>query len=124
MRKTGTIIILLLLIIAASFIYYRYYFVFGKGVKSGQLNYVVDKGYIFKTYEGKLIQQGFQSESLGSVQSYTFEFSVVDPNVAQQLMANSGKEVDLHYKEYIGTLPWRGVTRFIVDSIIAMKDPK
>jgi hypothetical protein len=124
MRKTGSIILLIILFTLAGFLYYRYYFVFGEGVKSGQLNYLVKKGYIFKTYEGKLIQQGFRSEALGSVQSYTFEFSVIDPNVAQKLMENSGKEFDLHYKEYVGTLPWRGVTPFIVDSIVSMKEVK
>ena|ERR1700757_2866363 len=124
MRKAGLIILLTALFLLAGFLYYRYYFVFGEGVKSGQLNYLVKKGYVFKTYEGKLIQQGFRSQSLGSVESYTFEFSVVDENVANKLMANSGKEFDLHYKEYVGTLPWRGVTPFIVDSIVAMKDPK
>jgi hypothetical protein len=124
MRRTGSILLLIVLFLSIGFIYYRYYFVFGEGVKSGQLNYLVKKGYVFKTYEGKLIQQGFRSQSLGSVESYTFEFSVVDPAVAQQLMENSGKEFDLHYKEYVGTLPWRGVTPFIVDSIVAMKDGK
>jgi hypothetical protein len=124
MRKAGSIILLIVLFLSAGFLYYRYYFVFGEGVKSGQLNYLVKKGYVFKTYEGKLIQQGFRSQSLGSVESYTFEFSVVDPNVAQQLMNNSGKDFDLHYKEYVGTLPWRGVTPFIVDSIVSMKDAK
>ena len=124
MRKAGTIILLIVLFTLAGFLYYRYYFVFGEGVKSGQLNYLVKKGYVFKTYEGKLIQQGFRSQSLGSVESYTFEFSVLDPNVAQKLMENSGKEFDLHYKEYVGTFPWRGVTPFIVDSIVSMKDSK
>jgi hypothetical protein len=124
MRKTGSIILLIVLFLAVGFLYYRYYFVFGEGVKSGQLNYLVKKGYVFKTYEGKLIQQGFRSQSLGSVESYTFEFSVVDPAVAEKLMENSGKEFDLHYKEYVGTLPWRGVTPFIVDSIVSMKDAK
>jgi len=124
MRKTGSFILLIILFLTVGFLYYRYYFVFGEGVKSGQLNYLVKKGYVFKTYEGKLIQQGFRSQSLGSVESYTFEFSVVDPAVAQKLMENSGKEFDLHYKEYVGTLPWRGVTPFIVDSIVSMKDAK
>jgi len=122
MRKAVTIFVLIILFTSIGFLYYRYYFVFGEGVKSGQLNYLVKKGYLFKTYEGKLIQQGFRSETMGSIESYTFEFSVTDESVAQKLMSNSGKEFDLHYKEYIGTLPWRGVTPFIVDSIIAMKE--
>ena len=56
--KVIFIVITSLLIILGGFIYYRYYFVFGEGVKSGELNYVVYKGYLFKTYEGKMIQSG------------------------------------------------------------------
>ena len=55
---------------------------FGEGVKAGQLNFVVRKGYIFKTYEGKLIQSGFRSGVAGSIQSYEFEFSVANPEIA------------------------------------------
>ena len=33
----------------AAFIFFKFYFVFGEGVKAGELNYVVYKGYIFKT---------------------------------------------------------------------------
>jgi len=38
-------------------------------------------------------------------------------------MANSGKVFDLHYKEFNGALPWRGFSRYVVDSIVAIKDP-
>jgi hypothetical protein len=96
-------------------------YVFGEGVKSGELNYLVKKGYIFKTYEGKLIQSGFRSRSPGTIQSYEFEFSVTDEKIALQLMTNSGKEFELHYKEYFGALPWRGHSVYIVDSILAMR---
>ena len=100
----------------------RYYYVFGEGVKSGELNYLVKKGYIFKTYEGKLIQSGIRSRSPGSVQSYEFEFSVENERIAQELMRNSGKEVDLHYKEYFGKIWWRGNTVYVVDSILSMRE--
>jgi hypothetical protein len=104
------------------FILVRYYFVFGEGVKAGELNYVVKKGFIFKTYEGKLIQNGLRSKAPNTVQSYEFEFSVSNEAVAQKLMLNSGKNVELHYKEYIGALPWRGYSEFVVDSIVAITD--
>ena len=106
------------------FILFRYFFVFGKGVKAGELNYVVQKGYIFKTYEGKLIQSGLRSRAPGSVQSYEFEFSISDPDVAKKLMMNSGKMVLLHYKEYVGALPWRGYSNFVVDSIVSISEVK
>jgi hypothetical protein len=123
MRKFFRIFLLLLVLALGIFIYVKYYFVLGEGVKSGELNYCVKKGYIFKTYEGKLIQSGIRSLSPNTIQSYDFEFSVVNEKVAKTLMANSGKVFDLYYKEYNGALPWRGFKRYIVDSIVAMKDP-
>ena len=101
--------------------WWKYYFVFGEGVKSGELNYVVKKGNVFKTYEGKLIQSGFRSKTAGTIQSYEFEFSVVNDSIANILMNNSGNYFDLHYKEYKGALPWRGYSPFIVDKIVSMK---
>jgi len=122
MRRFLAIIIIILVLIVVGVGYYRYYWVFGEGVKSGELNYVVKKGYIFKTFEGKLIQSGFRSRTPGTIQSYEFEFSVGDKQIAEKLMLSSGKEVELHYKEYLHSVPWRGYTNYIVDSIIAIRD--
>ena len=120
-RKIVTIFILVILLIGGIVFWWNYLYVFGEGVKSGQLNYVVKKGNIFKTYEGKLIQSGFRSQQGTSIQSYDFEFSVTDDSIANVLMNNSGDYFDLHYKEYKGTLPWRGFTKYIVDKIINME---
>ena len=124
MRKFLRILLLLIVVVLAIFIYVRYYFVLGEGVKSGELNYCVKKGYVFKTYEGKLIQSGIRSLSPNTIQSYDFEFSVTNEKVAKTLMSNSGMIFDLYYKEYKGALPWRGFSRYVVDSIVAMKDPR
>lgn len=122
MRK-GLLWFLGILILALGiFIYVRFYYVFGTGVKSGELNYLVYKGVVFKTYEGKLIQSGFRADKPGGLQSNQFDFSVVDRKIAEQLMISSGKNVQLHYKEYFGTLPWRGYTKFVVDSIIMIEE--
>ncbi len=91
-------------------------------MKSGELNYIVYKGVLFKTYEGKIIQSGFRADKPGGLQSNQFDFSVVNKEVAQRLMLESGKHVQLRYKEYNGTLPWRGFTRYIVDSIITIEE--
>ena len=123
MRRFLVILTLIIFLIVAGVIYWRYYWVFGRGVKSGELNYVVEKGYLFKTFEGKLIQSGFRSRAPGSVQSYEFEFSVASERIANQLMMSSGREVELHYKEYLGAIPWRGYTNFVVDSIISIREP-
>ena len=121
MRKFLTFFIVLLIVGVGIFFYWRYFYVFGEGVKAGELNFLVKKGYVFKTYEGKLIQSGFRAGTPGAVQSYEFDFSVQNERIANQLMMNSGKEFELHYKEYMGTLPWRGHSKYVVDSIINMR---
>ncbi len=122
MKRFLWIIFLCIAAILAGIIYYRYFWVFGEGVKAGELNFVVRKGYVFKTYEGKLIQSGFRSRTPGTIQSYEFEFSVANKSIAEKLMLSSGKEVELHYKEYLHALPWRGYNKYVVDSIISLRD--
>ncbi|WP_142685602.1 hypothetical protein [Chitinophaga polysaccharea] len=117
------IIVSIIILVLGGIFFYKYYFVFGQGVKAGELNYFVQKGYIFKTYEGKVIQSGYRGKVAGTIQSNEFQFSVSSERVAQQLMTASGKTVELHYKEYLGAIPWRGYSAFIVDSIISIKDP-
>lgn len=110
-----------MLVGGGSYGYWKYYYVFGEGVKSGYLNYAVKKGNIFKTYEGKLIQEGFGSIKTGGIASNQFEFSIEDDSIFRQLELNSGKYFDLRYKEYHGVIPWRGNTVYIVDKIVNMK---
>ncbi len=119
------IILLLLLVITVTsgYVYWKFYYPYtSDGVKSGYLNFSVERGQIFKTFEGKLIQEGILGSATGGVQSNEFEFSIKDKKIFDVLKMNSGKRFDLHYKEYNGVLPWRGNTRYIVDSIISMKE--
>lgn len=113
----------ILAIALAGFIYFRFYFVFGDGVKAGELNQFIYKGYVWKTYEGKLIQAGFRGSNRttggATIESYIFDFSVENEEVANELMRCSGKTVELHYKEYLGTLPWRGMQKYVVDRIVS-----
>ena len=116
-----------LLLAAAAFVYFRFYFVFGDGVKAGDLNQITYKGYVWKTYEGRLIQAGFRGSKTGvgaGIESFIFDFSVEDEEVANDLMKCSGKNVELHYKEYLGALPWRGKQKHIVDKIISVSEPQ
>jgi len=121
LRYTAFIILLVLAVLC----YYRYYFVFGDGTKAGTMNYFVHKGFMFKTYEGRLIQTGIKTQAVGGVQgniqSNEFTFSVTNQKVADKLTQNAGAYLELHYKEYLHTLPWRGVSVFVVDSILAVK---
>ena len=122
---TKVIIVVTSLLVVAALVWggFHFYYVFGEGVKAGELNFVVYKGYVFKTYEGRLIQAGYNSNNSNStIQSNEFNFSVRDKKIADTLMRCTGKHVELYYKEYFGALPWRGVSKYVVDSIVSIQD--
>jgi hypothetical protein len=118
MKKIISLSIIGVLLFFIIFFYVRYFFVFGEGVKAGDLNYIVHKGYVFKTWEGKVIQTGIKTYTPGAIQSNEFEFSVASDSVAKVLELNSGKFVELRYKEYLHALPWRGNSNYVVTKIV------
>lgn len=109
----------------AAFIFFKFCFVYAEGVNEGDINYFQKEGYIFKTYEGKMIQTGLKNTKVqGSIQSNEFKFSVVKESVAKQLDEGTNTGVKLHWKRYLGTLPWRGNSQYIVDSVYTAKPVK
>ena len=109
----------------AAYIFVKFCFVYSEGVNEGDINYFQKEGFIFKTYEGKMIQTGLKSsKGSGSIQSNEFKFSVVDEHVAARINEGSNVGVKLHWKRYLGTLPWRGNSQFIVDSIYSSRSDR
>ena len=122
MKKILRIGLLIVVVVLSLTIWWRYYFVFGEGVKAGNLNFFVKKGFVFKTYEGRLIQEGFKSASPGALQSNEFEFSVTSDSISAILERNSGKVVELRYKEYLHPLPWRGMSNYVVIEVLKAEE--
>ncbi len=118
-RKIRNITIIVVVVGFAAFFAIRFYYPFGKGVKTGELRDMVYKGVIFKTNEGRLIQSGFHTTPEKGVESNEFVFSVVDKVVADTLMRMGGYVVELRYKEYFGALPWRGFSKYIVYEVLS-----
>ena len=48
-------------------------------------------------------------------------FAFENEALADSLMHLSGRTVELHYKEYLGALPWRGQQKYIVDRIVSVE---
>lgn len=121
MKTTGKIISiasLVAVLLLAGWVYFKFCFVYSEGVNEGDINYFQREGFIFKTYEGKMIQTGYNSKNTKStIQSNEFKFSVEDERIAEQIQNSSSRQVKLYWKRYLGTLPWRGNSEFIVDSI-------
>lgn len=116
-KKIFRTVLIVLFLGLSIFIYVRFFWVFGTGTKAGTLNTFMRKGYVFKTYEGKIIQSGFRQ----NIQSIDFNFSVTNDRVAQTLLNNAGKEVEVSYREYMGALPWRGMEKYVVDSVYEVR---
>ncbi|MBQ8702778.1 MAG: hypothetical protein IJ524_00180 [Bacteroidales bacterium] len=121
--KIITIITTVLVLALGLFIFFRFFFVYSRGVNAGDINYFQQQGIVFKTYEGKMIQSGFKSASTqnNAIRSNEFKFSVTDKAVADTLMRCSGKHVELRWKRYMGTLPWRGASQYIATEVLSVE---
>ena len=114
----GAIIIAVLVLALAVFTYVKWFYVFSDGTQTGELNKISKIGYVFKTYEGEIILQGYGNKNpSGTVQSNEFKFSAKNKEVYDQLCSLTGRRVTVHFKKYLGTLPWRGYERSIVDKV-------
>ena len=122
--KIVTSVVSVLLIGLGLFVFFKFFFVYSEGTNEGDINYFQREGFVFKTYEGKMIQTGYNSHNTSAtIQSNEFKFSVVDERIAEQIDSNSSRQIKLHWKRYLGILPWRGNSQFVVDSIISVKRP-
>lgn len=126
MSKTTAVVFMcsttLVVAVLAAFIFFKFFFVYSEGVNEGDINYFQKEGFVFKTNEGKMIQTGVKSVkgAQGTIQSNEFKFSVESEKVAAQLNEMSNVGVRLYWKRYLGTLPWRGNSEYVVDSVYSM----
>lgn len=130
MRKIIFFAIILLLLAVTGYVYWFYYKVYGDGIRDGKLLRFSRRGQVFKTYEGQ-IQYGVGSIGAGNYNPNYFYFSVTDEKVADSLEKCLGKVVNVHYVQYMRSLPWRGEnygdkteshTQCIVDKVVDVKD--
>ena len=123
MKKAIAIICAVLVVVLGLFLYFKFWFVYSSGVNEGDINYFQREGFIFKTYEGKMIQSGFKANGANTngLRSNEFKFSVTNKAVADSLMRCSGKRVELKWNRYLGTLPWRGESQYIATEILSVE---
>ncbi|HLN75153.1 MAG TPA: hypothetical protein VK205_17805 [Prolixibacteraceae bacterium] len=117
MKKTLYIILFFAILLIAGFVYWSYYYTFSDGSRAGLLQKFSRKGNVFKTYEGEMILSSVQSNTNVPLASEKFFFSVNKKDVAQKLSDLQGEFIVVYYKEKKGTLPWRGESTYVVDSV-------
>ncbi len=110
-------LLIILVLFVGSMIYWKYFFTYSEGYRAGLLQKFSSKGSLFKTYEGEIILSSVQTNTNMAIASEKFFFSVTDEEVARKVERMQGESVVVHYTEKNGTLPWRGDTPYLVDSI-------
>jgi hypothetical protein len=99
-------------------VYWKYFFTYSEGYRAGLLQKFSSKGSLFKTYEGELILSSVQTNTNMAIASEKFFFSVTDEAVARKIEKLQGDRVVVHYTQKNATLPWRGETPYLVDSVM------
>lgn len=104
------------------FFYARFSYTYSEGNRAGRLIKFSKQGAMFKTYEGEMNLGGVSNAANNSMMmNYMWDFSVADKAVADTLLTLEGREISVHYKQKMGTLPWRGDTKYIVDKVVSVK---
>jgi hypothetical protein len=109
MKKFLTVTITIIVIVLAFIIYWSYYNVYSNGERKGLLIKIANKGNMFKTNEGEMWLSCRQL-----VNPEKFLFSIDDKAIADSLANLQDQCVELEYKQYRKTLPWRGDTQYII----------
>lgn len=89
---------IVILTIAFAGKYILWDFPISTGKRTGNLVKLSKKGKIIKTWEGTM--------DLGSGDLLTFDFSVRDDVLANQMYNFEGKTVSIFYEEYLAAWPW------------------
>jgi hypothetical protein len=119
-KKTKRILnrlLAILVIFLAIFVYFKYFYTYSEGYRAGLLQKFSNKGLVFKTYEGELILSSVSSTANVALASEKFIFSVSKENMNIKFDTLQGKNVIVHYIEKRGAVPWRGDSKYLVDSI-------
>lgn len=116
--KKVLLILTILLIGIFAFFYWGKY---ESGIMAGKVLRISQKGFIFKTYEGKLNLETFGALKGTSPIAESFDFSVEsgDTTVINQLeqVSLSGERVNLYFTKRYMTFPWRGESKYFVTQV-------
>lgn len=119
MRKFLTILLILGVIIFGV-VFLLSSLSYSEGDRAGTVSKFSQKGYVFKTWEGELLQGGF-SEGTGQLNAKEFLFTVGPARDSvitrlKEAMLN-GKRVRLHYQEKYFRFFWMGDSKYYITEV-------
>lgn len=113
--------LVIVLLIGAGVMTFLYWGTYETGVMAGKVLSVTQRGFIFKTHEGKLSVESFGSLKGVSPIAETRDFSVESGETelikSLEQVALSGERVNLKFKRRFMRFPWRGETKYFVTEV-------
>lgn len=98
-----------------------YWGTFESGYWAGKVLSVSEKGFLFKTHEGKLSMESFGSlknaSPIAEVRDFSIEGSEEEVLKALQEVALTGERVNLKFKRRFVRFFWRGDTKYFVTEV-------
>ncbi len=126
-RRIARWITLVIAVILIGLFSISYWGVYERGTMSGKIFRISEKGFIFKTWEGKLNLETFGALKGVSPIAETFDFSVERKNkeVIRKLEEASlkGERVSLQYIKRFNVFFWRGNTKYFVTNVVQNECP-
>jgi hypothetical protein len=108
MKWLAVLVILLCIMIAP------FYLTKSEGERAGVITRLSHKGYVFKTWEGEMVQGSFQVMT-----STVWNFSVADRDAVEKVRKamESGKRVNASYKQVMLRNPFSGDTDYFITDV-------
>ena len=91
---------------------------YSSGDRAGTISKFSERGYVFKTFEGQLMEGGYSGET-GSLSPRYWDFSTKDDSVVTKIRRAlaTGERITLVYQEKFVRFPWNGDTKYIVTDV-------
>jgi hypothetical protein len=95
-----------------------FYLTKSEGERAGVITKLSRKGYVFKTWEGEMVQGSFQVMT-----STVWTFSVADEKAVEKVRKamESGKRVNASYKQVMLRNPFRGETDYFITDVMVIE---
>ena len=90
---------------------------YSTGERTGTITKFSEKGFIFKTWEGKMTLGGVGATGASE---NIWDFSCEDKNIIEKIKQKQrlGELTTLKYNEELIVAPWRGKTKYIIIDVL------
>jgi hypothetical protein len=120
-KKMIKLFLIIATVVGLMVLAFLYWGTYEDGLMAGKVLRVSQKGFVFKTYEGKINLETFGALKGTSPIAESFDFSVEgdEKELIKQLqeVALSGERVNLYYVKRYVRFPWRGDTKYFATRV-------